>query len=397
MTAHPKVTLVTCKSMPNLFKGEEGLLDELAARGCDPQIKVWNDPDVDWSEAGMVVVRSVSDYASDRPAFLEWTKKLRRVQNSADVLNWNTDKHYLKELAALGMPTIPTNWLEPEQNLSKHQIHTRFPAFGEFVVKPAVSSGVRDIGRYTTVDTRQRQAAMRQVQGLLGEGRSVMIQRYVEEIDLHGEISLVFFNGLVSHAVEKRSALHPASVSDAAVHEAVVTAEAADSVAWKWGEEIRRVLHGYVRSRLGHDEQFLFNRVDLVPTARAPSWSWRSPSWTPTSTWAPPPARSATSPTPSPLAPTGDARHRREGSARFSKLGWVVLSSIRCLHGDAMVAVVQLVEHLVVVQDVAGSSPVSHPTAPALTRRGFCFWSMLVTSQLTGQRSSHAQRDRLRL
>ena len=95
-----------------------------------------------------------------------------------------------------------------------------------------------------------------------------MIQRYVEEIDLHGEISLVFFNGLVSHAVEKRSALHPASVSDPAVHEAVVTAEAADSVAWKWGEEIRRVLHGYVRSRLGHDEQFLFNRVDLVPDGK---------------------------------------------------------------------------------------------------------------------------------
>ena len=135
---------------------------------------------------------SVSDYAADRPAFLEWTRQLRRVQNSKDVLNWNTDKHYLKELAAMGLPTIPTNWLEPSQKLTKHQIHTRFPAFGEFVVKPAVSSGVRDIGRYTTVDIHQRQAAMRQVQGLLGEGRSVMLQRYVEEIDLHGEISLVF-------------------------------------------------------------------------------------------------------------------------------------------------------------------------------------------------------------
>ena len=95
-----------------------------------------------------------------------------------------------------------------------------------------------------------------------------MLQRYVEEIDLHGEISLVFFNGLVSHAVEKRSALHPASVTNPEMHEAVVTAEAADSVAWKWGEEIRRVLHGYVRSRLGHDEQFLFNRVDLVPDGK---------------------------------------------------------------------------------------------------------------------------------
>ena len=38
-----------------------------------------------------------------------------------------------------------------------------------------------------------------------------------------------------------------------------------------------------------------------------------------------------------------------------------------------MVAVVQLVEHLVVVQDVAGSSPVSHPNAPALVRRGFVY------------------------
>ena len=268
MTTPPKVTLVTCSSMPHLFPGEEGLLDELASRGCDPQIKVWNDPDVDWSDAGMVVVRSVSDYAQDRAAFLEWTRQLRRGHNSADVHTWNTDKHHPRELAALGMPTIPTSWLEPEQNLSKHQIHTRFPAFGEFVVKPAVSSGVRDVGRYTTVDIRQRQAAMRQVQGLLGDGRSVMIQRYVEEIDLHGEISLVFFNGLVSHAVEKRSALHPASVTNPEMHEAVVTAEAADSVAWQWGEEIRRVLHDYVRARLGHDELFLFNRVDLVPDGK---------------------------------------------------------------------------------------------------------------------------------
>ena len=97
--------MTTCKALPNLFPGEEGLLDELASRGCDPQIKVWNDPDVDWADAGMVVVRSVSDYAADRPAFLEWTRQLRRVQNSKDVLNWNTDKHYLKELAAMGLPT----------------------------------------------------------------------------------------------------------------------------------------------------------------------------------------------------------------------------------------------------------------------------------------------------
>ena len=52
------------------------------------------------------------------------------------------------------------------------------------------------------------------------------------------------------------------------MHEAVLTADSADSVAWTWGEQIRCVLHNYVRARLGHDEQFLFNRVDLVPDGK---------------------------------------------------------------------------------------------------------------------------------
>lgn len=265
MTTKPKVTLATSSVMPNLYHGEEGLLDALAERGCDPSIKIWNDPDVDWTDAGTVIVRSVSDYPLQRQAFLEWTKKVPRILNHPDILEWNTHKTYLRSLEKRGLPTIPTAWLEPEQNLSKHQIHTRFPASGEFIVKPAVSSGVRDIGRYTTLSTAQRQAAIAQVQQLLGAGRTVMLQRYLEEIDTHGEISLVFFNGLVSHAVEKRAVLHPATITEPTMHEAVVTAEAADHIAWQWGERIRRVLHAYVRERIGRDEQFLFNRVDIVP------------------------------------------------------------------------------------------------------------------------------------
>ena len=49
-----------------------------------------------------------------------------------------------------------------------------------------------------------------------------------------------------------------------------------------------------------------------------------------------------------------------------------------------MVGIAQLVEHLVVVQDVAGSSPVTHPKNSALTacgakaagRRGEILWSV---------------------
>ena len=261
----PRITLVTSAEMPNLYADEAGLLDALSERGADPQIAVWNDASVDWSQAGLCVVRSVSDYARDREAFLKWAKSIPRILNNPDVLEWNSDKHYMKELAARGLPVIPTTWLEPDRHLSKQQVHSRFPALGVFVVKPAVSSGVRDIGRYTANDTKQRQAAILQATAQLKQGRSVMVQRYLEEIDIHGEISVVFFNGLLSHTVEKRAMLHPSSVTNPSMHEAVVTAQNADEQAWEWGEEIRVVLHSFVRSRMGRDEQFLFNRVDLVP------------------------------------------------------------------------------------------------------------------------------------
>lgn len=262
----PRITLVTSADMPSLYSDEAGLLDALAERGLDPQIRVWNDPDVDWNDAGIVVVRSVSDYATQRDQFLAWTKTIPRLLNHSDVLEWNSDKHYMQDLEKLGLPIIPTTWLEPEPKLSKQQVHSRFPALADFVVKPAVSSGVRGIGRYTANDPYQRRAAITQAASLLNEGRSVMVQRYLKEIDVHGEISLIFFNGLMSHSVEKRAMLHPDSVTDLAMHEAVVESrDGGDGGRWSWGEQIRKVLHQYQRQRLGHDVQFLFCRVDVVP------------------------------------------------------------------------------------------------------------------------------------
>ena len=92
-----------------------------------------------------------------------------------------------------------------------------------------------------------------------------MVQRYLEDIDVHGEISLVFFNGLMSHVVEKRATLTQGALTDPNMHQAVVQVGQADARYWQWGEEIRRVLHQYERDLTGRDELFLFNRVDVVP------------------------------------------------------------------------------------------------------------------------------------
>ncbi len=261
----PRVTLATAATMPHLYADESGLPDALADRGMDPRIRVWNDPDVDWDGAGITVVRSVIDYADDRHKFLDWARNVPRLLNSFDVLDWNSDKHYLQELAKRGLPTIDTTWLSADKKYTKQQVHARFPAFGDFVLKPTVSSGVRDIGRYSSEKIPSRQFAISHAMDLLHDDRDVMIQRYREEVDVHGEMSLIFLNGLLSHAVKKEPLLRPAQVTDEEIIESDVTAIEVTPEQLAWGEQIRKAVHEYVRDRIGRDDQFLFNRVDIVP------------------------------------------------------------------------------------------------------------------------------------
>nr|WP_239538989.1 glutathione synthetase [Arcanobacterium pluranimalium] len=262
----PIVTLATSSQFPNLDPDEQGLPDALRERGIEPRIAVWDDPSVDWNDAGVVVVRSVRDYALNRQKFIDWARSVPRILNSAETMAWNTDKHYLQSLAKRGLPTIPTIWLEPEQNLSKQQIHSRFPASGDFVVKPTVSSGGRGTGRYTSTDAASRSEAIEHAMYELSEGRSVMVQRYLDVIDRQGETSLIYLNGLASYQVEKEPMLHPRfrSAKDSHVVDEVAHLADASEETWRWGEEIRKALHGYIKDVTGRDELLLFNRVDIV-------------------------------------------------------------------------------------------------------------------------------------
>jgi hypothetical protein len=59
------------------------------------------------------------------------------ICNSVDVITWNTDKHYLAEVAAVGLPIVPTIFIEPGQddwvNSARYLL-----AMGDVVVKPAI-------------------------------------------------------------------------------------------------------------------------------------------------------------------------------------------------------------------------------------------------------------------
>lgn len=143
-----------------------------------------------------MVVRSTWDYHEDRDGFLAWAESLPRVLNSPEVLRWNTDKTYLGNLAAAGLPVVETSWVRPGEAYD--------PPAREHVVKPAVSAGSKATARYAPTEGA---SSRRHVETLQAGGKTAMVQPYVSTIDERGESGLVFIAGRYSHAFRKGALL----------------------------------------------------------------------------------------------------------------------------------------------------------------------------------------------
>lgn len=194
-----RIAVATCRALPPQFDDDRRLIDALAARGADATHAVWDDPNVRWDDFDKVVIRTTWDYPHKHAAFLEWADALDgRLENPARLVRWNSDKHHLADLAAAGIPTVPTRFVEPGDDLP--------PLDGEVVVKPTISVGGRLTGRFgpaTHDDARL----------LIGrhhaEGRAAMVQHYLPSVDTKGEPALTFIAGQFSHAAHKRAVLRP--------------------------------------------------------------------------------------------------------------------------------------------------------------------------------------------
>jgi hypothetical protein len=192
----PRVALVTCRDLPDLDPDDRLLVGALARRGLAAEATVWDDPAVDWAGYDLAVLRSPWDYARRRDDFVAWAARVPRLANPASAVAWNTDKRYLAELAAAGVPVVPTSWLAPGDEPA-------LPAAGEWVVKPAVSAGSMDTGRYDLADAEHHRLAAAHVARLQADGRLVMVQPYLSAVDSAGETALVFIGGEYSHAIRK--------------------------------------------------------------------------------------------------------------------------------------------------------------------------------------------------
>jgi len=253
------IALVTCAELAGGEDAQE-LDAALSALGTHSTWQVWNDPAVDWPAFGLAILRSTWDYPRDRRAFLAWAESVPRLANAADVVAWNSDKRYLGDVAAAGIPVVPSEWSDPGEPVN-------LPT-GEFVVKPSVGAGSRGVGRF---GPDAHAAARSHAAALHDAGRVVMVQPYLADVDTAGETALIYFDGAFSHAVRKAPMLPEATVHDMApdgtagiVVPERITTHRADPDELRLGERVMALLRG----RFGAD--LLYARVDVIPTPCGP-------------------------------------------------------------------------------------------------------------------------------
>jgi O-ureido-D-serine cyclo-ligase len=156
----------------------------------------WDDPQVQWSDYSIAVLRSPWDYHERIAEFSAWLKVVAtqtRLLNTLPIVEWNLDKRYLRELAQADIAVMETVFVETEADLSDG-VFSR-----DVIVKPAISAGSNNTARYKNDVAGATEHARR----LLNSGIAVLAQPYQSAIDEYGETGLVYLGGQFSHGFRK--------------------------------------------------------------------------------------------------------------------------------------------------------------------------------------------------
>lgn len=184
------VLLATSSDWPDGEPGAAALDAALAARGVPARWVRWDDASVDWSDAGLVAVRSTWDYVDRWAEFVDWARRVEAstpLLNGADVFAWNVDKAYLTRLGEV--PAVPSVVLDGTSGLPE-----AVERFGTAVVKPRVGAG----GVGVVIAEGPNDVRLREVGDV-----PLLVQPLVESIRTEGEQSVFVLGGRAVSQVQK--------------------------------------------------------------------------------------------------------------------------------------------------------------------------------------------------
>lgn len=180
------------------------MIDALAPaferQSLDLEVIDWEAPIGSFDGIELVLLGTAWNYQDKPDAFLARLEQLEAlgiaVCNPSDVVRWNTRKTYLRQLEEAGAATVPTLW---HTEVGRGEIEEAFEHFTceKLVIKRQVGAGALD----------QVLIAAHDLPGPGWRyGHPAMIQPFLASVAEDGEISFVFVEGALSHALCKRPA-----------------------------------------------------------------------------------------------------------------------------------------------------------------------------------------------
>lgn len=193
-----KIVLASCHNLPDWEIDDHPFHRELERQGIAFEIHPW-DAQVDWSSFDLCLIRTTWDYASRIIEFRRWIQEVSTqtlLFNSAELVLWNLNKRYLKDLEQKGIPIAPSVWIAEQCSLGDIM---RERGWDRGFLKPVVGASASDTLRFSIEEVEQAQVFLNRLQGK----KEMILQPYLERVETEGEFSAIYFGKQFSHCVQK--------------------------------------------------------------------------------------------------------------------------------------------------------------------------------------------------
>lgn len=211
-----RVAILRCEKLPNFVTWEVPNLEELFSedlllvrefqnQGIEAQSLIWSQPDVDWNQFDVALIRSTCDYIDKPEQFLHVLATIDHssctLLNSLASVRWNIDKHYLFDLANWGVLIVPTYPVSPATGKQLQQIFLD-QGVHTVILKPTLGLGASYSYRIPVDELVRTLERLHATYPHL----SYLAQPFIESIVHEGEWSFIYFNRQLSHVLLKKPA-----------------------------------------------------------------------------------------------------------------------------------------------------------------------------------------------
>ena len=207
------ITLLTCRAyykpdnitpyIQNILLEQELLKSAFEAQGLKVDITYWDNPSYEWQQTKSVLFRTVWDYFERFDEFWEWLEQVKtktRLINSYELIKWNIDKHYLRDLKNNGIQVVPTYFADRGNNISLQEI-ANLNDWEHIVIKPAISASAFNTYKIINDEIEQKEQLFHE----LLQTHDMLVQPFFPTISELGEASLMVFGGKFTHAILKKA------------------------------------------------------------------------------------------------------------------------------------------------------------------------------------------------